>query len=210
MSFILDALKKSEERRQQSETTPQVRQRVMSVSTTSMSRRVMLVVFLVVPLALVAGWWLRGTTEKPSVQQNLPVDAEPVLDAERPASPVVDKEPVTMPDTEPNSAAEIETVAVKRMSEPDLSLPQQGEPQETKPLLLYRDLPPALREQMPPLTLSMHFFADDPQRRLVRVNGQLLHEGDSLAGDIDIVEIIETGIVLDFTGLQFVLKRSGL
>jgi hypothetical protein len=54
----------------------------------------------------------------------------------------------------------------------------------------------------------MHFYAKDPDRRLVRISGRLLHQGDWLSDDLQLVEITPNGVALDYLGESFVMIRS--
>lgn len=224
MSYILEALKKAEERRQQGAPPRTVGQRVMTASSAPLSRGLMWLLILAVPLALAGGWWLRGVPEELTAKvapapepvrevpaaSAVPRPAEPVQLVE-PAGSVESVEQVTPPAVAaappvPEVEEKVETVTLSSAEIPQVvDLPEPA----PKPLPRYRDLSPALRGQLPPLTLSMHFYIEDPQRRLVRINDQLLHEGDWAAEDVLIAEIVESGVVLDFSGRLFELRRVG-
>jgi len=60
------------------------------------------------------------------------------------------------------------------------------------PIFALADLPPAVRNQLPSLQLAGLTYSSNPQHRMVIVNGQVLHEGDTAAPDV-ILERIETG-----------------
>ncbi len=72
----------------------------------------------------------------------------------------------------------------------------------------YLDLSEELRARIPTLNMSMHFFARDPDRRLVRINGRLLRQGDWLNDNLQLVEITADGATLDFLGKAFALSSS--
>jgi general secretion pathway protein B len=61
---------------------------------------------------------------------------------------------------------------------------------------------------MSPLAMSMHFYNSEPNRRLVRINDQLLREGDWVSRDLELVEIAPNGVILDFLGTSFELPAS--
>lgn len=75
-------------------------------------------------------------------------------------------------------------------------------------LPLYEDLSRELRDRVPPVKMSMHYYNKGPERRLVRINDRLLHEGDWVDRDLQLVEITETGAILDFIGKSFELRRA--
>jgi general secretion pathway protein B len=61
---------------------------------------------------------------------------------------------------------------------------------------------------MPRLTMSMHFYTTNPDRRLVRINNHLLHEDDWVNRDLQVIEITPTGATLDFMGKLFNMQNS--
>lgn len=73
-------------------------------------------------------------------------------------------------------------------------------------LPLYLDMSWELRDRIPRLTMSMHFYTTNPDRRLVRINNYLLHEGDWVNPDLQVVEITPTGATLDFLGKFFEMR----
>ena len=75
-------------------------------------------------------------------------------------------------------------------------------------LPLYNDLSRELRAQMPILDMSMHFYTPEPGRRMVRINDHLLHEGNWVDSNLQLVEITTTGAILDFLGKSFELRRA--
>ncbi|GEM78364.1 general secretion pathway protein GspB [Vibrio superstes] len=56
------------------------------------------------------------------------------------------------------------------------------------------------RGRLPALNLQTHMYASNPKHRWVKVNGSELQEGDSIDGDIKIVEIAPRYIVVEFSG----------
>jgi general secretion pathway protein B len=83
---------------------------------------------------------------------------------------------------------------------------EQPEARSRENLPLYLDLPKELRDRIPRLAMSMHYYSSDPGRRLVRINDRLLHEGDWLSSELHVVEITATGAILDFQGKSFVMR----
>jgi general secretion pathway protein B len=63
-------------------------------------------------------------------------------------------------------------------------------------------------DNLPPLHLDMHVFADRPQDRFVLINMHRLGEGDTLAGGVHVDAIRPDGVVLTYRGTQFLLPRN--
>jgi general secretion pathway protein B len=51
--------------------------------------------------------------------------------------------------------------------------------------------------------LQLHFYSRRPKKRLVRLNGENLREGDRSGTGLTIEEIVADGVVLDFRGTRF-------
>jgi general secretion pathway protein B len=63
-------------------------------------------------------------------------------------------------------------------------------------------------DNLPPLHLDMHVFADRPQDRFVLINMHRLGEGDTLPGGVHVDAIRPDGVVLSYQGTQFLLPRN--
>jgi general secretion pathway protein B len=61
---------------------------------------------------------------------------------------------------------------------------------------------------LPALHLDLHVFADRPQDRFVMINMHRLGEGDSLPGGVHVDAIRPDGVVLTYQGTQFLLPRN--
>ncbi|TYP00340.1 type II secretion system (T2SS) protein B [Geothermobacter ehrlichii] len=80
-------------------------------------------------------------------------------------------------------------------------------PATQQKILSLEALPPSISRSLPPLQLSMHFYAADPARRIVRLDGKLLRQGDRPAPGLTIREITRFGVVLEKDGYLFEIPR---
>lgn len=254
MSFILDALKKSEQQRQNKNAPPQdVRKRTLSRQDRRQSRWPYWTVAGVLFLTLLCGWWffngVDSTRDQASVTNQTPVSPSSPDQSERHQAvvqkplvrqgPVAELEAAPVPRDVPLPAV----VPVQSSTTGDTFPVEQDEPTEVVPsarittnqpvaakvvpeqarsevviepttetmpakLPLYLDLSRELRDQMPRLAMSMHYYIDDPARRMVRINDLMLHEGDWISNDLQVMEISPTGATLDYLGKLFEM-RSG-
>lgn len=228
MSFILDALKKSEESRQQ-ETIAGTKKRVLALGPSGQSRWPLWLLMLLLPAALAAGWWAGQTPHSPTpvateqVERagaaasaaNQPVRPEAVIGqtasptaVAREVLPVV---PISERDdgpTKPTVAAApvpVQSAAVKAPT------PAPAKPETvTEPSLpAYADLSRELRERLPDLAISLHFFSTEPARRMIRINNRLLRQGETVAEGLIVHEITPSTTVFDFHGMLFEIKGPG-
>jgi general secretion pathway protein B len=61
---------------------------------------------------------------------------------------------------------------------------------------------------VPEITLNMHVYAVKPLERFVFLNMQRLREGDSLSNGVRVEAITQDGVVLSHNGTKFVLARE--
>ena len=252
MSFILEALKKSEQQRQkQNVSKSKVRKRTLSLQASRSGRQLfpwLVAVFLL--LIVLGGWWLYSQDDatqvmEPSAMGSAPigppavsetaVTAIAVLEPAKspPAAesvlqqPAVDVEPAPVPKVL-GSAPVVAAKATAQRIPAKAPSPQSTEglaprkrlvseasesvisdqAQESSQLPLYNDLSRELRAQMPILDMSMHFYTPEPGRRMVRINDHLLHEGNWVDSNLQLVEVTPTGAILDFLGKSFELRRA--
>jgi len=78
-----------------------------------------------------------------------------------------------------------------------------------EPLQNYSDLPFSIQQKLPPLKISLHFYNSNPTKRLVRINGRILHENDRVEDQLIVEEIKSTTAVLNYAGHLFELNAPG-
>ncbi len=201
MSYILDALKKSEAEHDPAAAANlalnqhrnQPRQRLLA----------MLVVAALLGNAAVLIWLFGPTAERPAAPvaaQLPPAMAKPAPDTPDQSAPArnepVDAEPAYEPARGTTDRAAPDGTA------PDGTADDGGAPMpvatEAAPIKArLSDLPPAVRARFPGLAFSTHVYADDPSLRAVVANGKRLLVGDGIDG-VTVAEITEDGVILAF------------
>jgi general secretion pathway protein B len=71
-----------------------------------------------------------------------------------------------------------------------------------------RQLPAALASALPALSVDLHVFSSNPAQRFMVVSGQRVQEGASLAGGVVIEKITPDGAIAVFRGTRFLLTRE--
>ena len=244
MSFILDALKKSEERRQQ-ETAPGVKKRVLLLGTPGQRRWPIWLLIVLLPTALLAGWWLGRSPVKPLQGNNLSLEQPQAVSAPQPkpegqrteiiapqAAPRTNTQPAGPAGKQNLSAQSVpaqpappETPAVTpapvpiqpappapakdRRAESSQSAAETAEPVDQDFLPTYDELSADLRNRLPELDISLHFYSANPARRMVRINGSLLHEGAEVADGLTIYEITPSSTIFDYLDMLFEIPGPG-
>jgi general secretion pathway protein B len=222
MSFILDALKKSEIERQR-QSVPGLMDarsgaRRSRLPLWAAALGLLLGINLVV-LALVL--WHKSAPSAPAPR---PSDAAaPRAPAAAPGAAPAAAPPVTEHfsplDTSPVYAPEIPVAAAEgarktalhavRHSDPilsDESAKAPDEPQEILPSISEITLTGA--QALPDLHLDVHVYATNPADRFVYINMRKYHEGAALTEGPRVERIRRDGVVLNYQGLRFILQRQ--
>ncbi len=226
MSFILDALKKSESDRQRQSGPALFEVKVAPPRTGLPLWAVAVAALLVVNLAIVM-WMLWRHPAARTADASM-ADTSAAAPAPRPApppqaaTPAPAPPPVSLPApaaSPPAAAPVLRPTAGGAAENPDDYAPA-AEP-AAAPLLgnrvrrdtvdgvpLYQDVAATPGARIPQLRLDLHVFAPQPQERFVMINMHKLREGDSLPEGVHVDSITPEGAVLSYSGSRFLLTRD--
>jgi hypothetical protein len=197
MSYILDALKKSE-----AENDPAAAANLALTQQRESARNRTIAALIVVALlanAAVLLWIFRPDPGSWGAPASPPV-AVVRPEAEPEAAPAQRSQPATPPPASPEVSAPREVAAAdvrvigKAPPEPALAAPKRP-PARIRTQLA--DLPDDPRSRFPGLAFSTHVYAEDAVLRAVVANGTRLQEGDRLS-DVTVEEITEDGVIVAF------------
>jgi general secretion pathway protein B len=65
------------------------------------------------------------------------------------------------------------------------------------------ELPAPVQQELPALTISVHAYSGKPADRLVGINNRLLHEGEYVADGLKLEQITPDGMILGYKGYRF-------
>jgi general secretion pathway protein B len=212
MSFILDALKKSETDRQQ-QGSAEFRGVPTGPGAPSVPRWLWAVgILLVIIIAVLVGLLLRPDTA--ATPTAVPVHVE------------THKVPITETESTPSFA---EQVATAQLNSPEQQTkdsriePDVTTPTFVKPVLISQNpsaisasnLYPTIHEvrvsgssNLPELHLDIHVYSSEPEDRFVFINMVKLREGSQLAEGPQVAEITPDGVVLEHQGQLFLVPRD--
>lgn len=216
MSYILDALKKSEKKRQHGSITEMLA--VQDAVVLRSRKRALWPYLISIALVVNAGvfvWWLHpwqkekgretastkiGVTSS-SEAQGMPAKA---LERERPA--IAEK-------AVPADGAKQPAAAVGPKREQPVkrghAIPAESPPKDTakaapgQKVIAFAELPQSVQQGMPALTVSAHYYDSNPASRVVSINGRVVREGQNVAAGITLERITPDGVVLGFQGYRF-------
>ncbi len=189
MSLLLDALKKSDQERRKRD--------IPDLETVHApppgKKRSLWLVWIFLGIVCLNGliWWAWPRSPEPSTSTvkavspgaAVPESSGPRIAATAPASPETS---ATSTPTGPQPVAE-----------------------DRSQLFLWQELPVEIRRAVVDYQLSMHYYAPQPSSRLIRLNGQLLREGQSLPDGTRVLQIREDGVVLQRGGTRFLMPGGG-
>ncbi|WP_417500506.1 general secretion pathway protein GspB [Marinobacter sp.] len=217
MSYILDALRKSETERRQGK-APDLGQQVQLIHRPK-KRRTSPVVWVALALMVNAGvlavvFWPERTTPELEATQVPASDATSPVRAAKP-EPKPEPKPDPMPVQEPDVVQQPERVAepviepvrerptiITPSLRPERSMPavSQSGVRPRVPHLV--ELPLSFQKSIPDLMFNSHIYSTDPYASRVMINGHYLSQGESFSG-ITVEEVTENGVVLSKQGRTF-------
>jgi hypothetical protein len=210
MSYILDALKKSDRERPRDGAALPLHE-VPAFRVRPRGARRGGIVAAVVLLALTAGvagaWIARSVGE--ARQQAIGTTAAMVIPVVPAAAEVGAQADASLKadsaarDSAVMSQPPVDNVAIAATGESALSSSAPGASVTREGLLELWQLTEAEQRYLQGLDVSFHVHSNDPAQRAVIINGLRAKEGQSLGEDLRLAEIVPDGIVLEFQG-QFV------
>ena len=235
MSFILDALKKSETDRQRQGGPALFEVKVAAPRSVLPTWAIAIAVLFAANLGVVLWLVLRhnsapAETALPQAASNASAPA-PGTPTAPPAAVVPAPGPAAPPASAPSNAAatasEPSTTASaspppRPAAEPALNSDDYAPAAEPAPpsgtsrvqrgteagVPLYQQLAAAPGNQIPQLRLDLHAYAEKAEDRWVLVNMHKVHEGDTLPEGVRVERITPDGAVLSWHGQQFMLPRE--
>ena len=215
MSFILDALRKSETERQQ-KTGPSLADVEYRSPGTGKNIWIPLLVIVLAANAVIVAWVMNS--DSPDSDQNVELPDQSAISESveseeiRPlAREVIDNEyaPVSEPVQTQNVASKRSETAEQQFSA-DTSI-SPGANQASA----IRDGLPSLQQlvlagdlSVQPMHLDIHVYAKMRTERFIFINMKKYKEGDNLAEGPSVEEITSTGVILSYRGKRFALDRD--
>jgi general secretion pathway protein B len=109
---------------------------------------------------------------------------------------------------EPVAAAKPQAsdVVVAKTAPPSAALVTQA-PVDPATVPFLREMPNEFRRKLPELVVNVHLYSANEAENLVYINNQQLRRGEQLEGGIRLEEIVPEGVVLSYAGTLFKLPR---
>jgi general secretion pathway protein B len=229
MSYILDALKKSDQQRQRG-TTPTLPSAQATVSAPKQSSYVHYGVLAAVLLcAGIAIGWLYPWQEEQPAHEAEPVAARPAIQKTNQASPTPRPDQVAMADkSEQKLAVPSPAPAAPVISPKEPAVPVAAEQEQKLPVpspapaapavspkepaipvaaeqkaTTLAELPLAIQHEIPDMKIQLHSYSNKSVNSIVSINSRMLKEGESLAPGLRLEKITPDGVILSYKGYRF-------
>ena len=229
MSYILDALRKSDQQRQHG-AAPTLMSVPLPTPGQAHPRRLGLglMALLLLVIGIVIGWlqpWQAGPQQLPAAtldaapaqaQQNVPrlpsesatVEPRPLPDRDKRAPAALAPAPTPAP-TPVTAAQPARAAAPAGAPAPPAEAPKPApkavvaDAAVEQKVLSRAELPPDLQQEIPKMQVSLHAYSSKPRSRLVSINDQLLQEGDALISGLILEQVTSDGMIFSYKGYRF-------
>ncbi len=209
MSFILEALKKSENkyRRKGGQKPRTIHESVPRKSRRLRSWMVAILILLVVNTALLV--WFFGYRQKlplsPTTDVSL-IETSPEKAGESVPTSLPAKIPPAQNNIESTSAAAQKPQTYTK--EQAAAIKPLPTPRHDQQVYRLGQLPGSIQKRIPPLQMSLHAYnRTDANASMVQLNDRIVREGDTITDNIRLEQITADGVVLNYDGYLFLLPR---
>jgi len=200
MSFILEALKKSENKhRRNGRQNPRSIHEPMPRNKARSRFWVLGILLLLTVNAVFLLWFFAPWQKSPARQSTdvLSTDTQLMKTTSPPPQAIV---PAEQSHVVPKPVRTEEKPAVQ-------ALPV---PRNDKQVYSFGQLPVSIQKKIPPLQMSLHAYnRADGSASLVQLNDRIMREGDAITDNILLQKITADGAVLRYDGYLFLLPRRG-
>jgi len=223
MSYILDALKKSEQQRGNGKIPD-----VQTVHSSSLNYRdekkaywpYILIVAIVLNLIAIIYFIVDKDSTSKTITSDIEttttivaIDNKDVIDTklkptttnkkiyiENSAEIIADEIPKLPPEPARNTTTPNDNSTDVKVVSTSEKIPENNA-QET--IVEYHDLPESILRQIPTITVSAHVYSSNPLQRSIVINNNFLEEGDYVLDNLTLHEITIDGAIFDLNGTRF-------
>ena len=212
MSYILDALKKSDNRRKQGE-VPDLQTVHMPALNEEPSNKwlYLIIVLLLVSLAFLIGVYQPWKTAQTKNTRPAEIIEEKIIEPEENnKAPANIAEPEVQPETKGRIAkADAGPAVQKQTSEiieqaavdkkPELEISQE----QIRQVPRLSELSELVQQAIPNMVYAGHVYSSSSKQRSIIINGYAMSEGDTVIDGLKVKQITPDGVIFDYQGQLF-------
>lgn len=193
MSYILDALKKSDQQRNIG-AAPTLR---FASATLPAPKRLSVFYYVLLAVVLLGAGVAIGLL-RPWQAEQMPADKGSVSHNFQARVPQQDamKSLAAAPETTGNTTQEIAAAPVQH----NAAKPDGDAQQNVVPVY---ELPAAIQREIPDMAVQLHAYSNKPSERLVSINSIRLREGGYLMAGLRLEQITQDGMIFSYKGYRF-------
>lgn len=196
MSFILDALRKSDQQRQRSATpTLTTAQTGAAEPRQAAPLWYLLIAAVLLGAGILIGWMHQTPPETaalaPAIGKPVEARAQPFPPEPFPAVP----EAVRKPELQLPSKPEIPIPPTAPAN------PVSGD--ALRDVVALAELPPAIRQEIPKVSILAHSYSSKPKARFVFINDRMVHEDEYPVPGLKLEQITADGMIFNYKGYRF-------
>lgn len=210
MSYILDALKKSEQERGHGSVPG-----VQTIHSSSINYHhdkkstwpLLLVALVLINITVLVYFILtKDQTQTVAATQQQPDNNSVIASTQYSDDPNTLQErsvnPVAVTDTRQDT---IPTLAANNYDEESVDLPimKTRQTERSAEIVELYDIPLNVRQHIPAMEFSAHVYSTNAAQRSIVINGRFMEEGDPVTSDLILNEITSDGAIFDFQGYRF-------
>lgn len=212
MSYILDALKKSDNSRKQGE-VPDLQTVHMPALNEEPSNKwlYLIIVLLLVSLAFLIGVYQPWkTVQKKNIKPAEIIEEKIIEPKENNKTPANIAEPEAQPETKDQIAkADARPAVQKQTSEkveqaavdkkPELEISQE----QIRQVPRLSELSELVQQAIPNMVYAGHVYSSNSKQRSIIINGYAMSEGDTVIDGLKVKQITPDGVIFDYQGQLF-------
>lgn len=193
MSYILDALKKSEQERGHG-TAPGIQTMHSSSMRYAADKRPIWPFILITVVAANLAFLMFLAYTKDTT----------------PAQPTTNESAIDQAQTQHTSTSE-NTDSIHEQPTPPINNNQTTSRNTTSPkqvapqgsVIHIHELPLSVKQQIPAMDFSAHIYSSNPKHRSIVINGSFMEEGEQVSNELTLTEITSKGAIFSFRGYRF-------
>lgn len=213
MSYILEALKKSDQQRQRS-AAPTLPSASVAVEAAKQPVYYGLFAVLLLVAGIAIGLLRPWQAELPAPEEKY-IAARAPIQIPQQAAPIPPNAPPEMAKksahVSPNPPPVVQVspkiekpLAAVASAKPGAAAVPTEKPADVSPRAMpMTELPASIQQEIPAMTIQFHAYSGIAANRLVSVNSLMLHEGESLMPGLKLEQITVEGMIFSYKGYRF-------
>jgi len=212
VSYILDALRKSDQQRRRGAAPTLLAGQATAVA----PRRPAFLAYGLLATVLVAAGMVIGWLRPWQPEQAAPAGAELVAAKPLESTP---RQPASAPSEmapQPKAALQVQDAKPPAQASPALVPRKPQRPTRAQPggtaapdaaraqtVISIAELPLSVQQELPAMTISVHAYSGNPANRLVGINNRMLREGENVVPGLKLEQITPEGMIFGYKGFSF-------